>query len=211
MWRCFLTSICVLLPVLCEELRPTLSGIEKRYNSIATLELDFEQTYRGGIGLQPKRTEAGHLYLRKPGRMRWNYAKPEGKFFLSDSKFFYFYSPSTAQVEKTKLKDADDLRLPLAFLLGKLDFSRDFDKFEYSKTPEGLNVKAQPKNLDKSPYREVIFVVDEQFAIRKLTVTGQDASVMDFRFKNELRNKPQTADVYEMKLPPGAQLVEASR
>ena len=211
MWRCFLTSICVLLPVLCEELRPTLSGIEKRYNSIATLELDFEQTYRGGIGLQPKRTEAGHLYLRKPGRMRWNYAKPEGKFFLSDSKFFYFYSPSTAQVEKTKLKDADDLRLPLAFLLGKLDFSRDFDKFEYSKTPEGLNVKAQPKNPDKSPYREVIFVVDEQFAIRKLTVTGQDASVMDFRFKNELRNKPQTADVYEMKLPPGAQLVEASR
>ena len=91
MWRCFLTSICVLLPVLCEELRPTLSGIEKRYNSIATLELDFEQTYRGGIGLQPKRTETGHLYLRKPGRMRWNYAKPEGKFFLSDGKFFYFF------------------------------------------------------------------------------------------------------------------------
>ena len=61
--------------------------------------------------------------------MRWNYSKPEGKFFLSDSKFFYFYSPSTGQVEKTKLKDADDLRLPLAFLLGKMDFKTRGGRF----------------------------------------------------------------------------------
>ena len=143
--------------------------------------------------------------------MRWNYAKPAGKFFLSDGKFFYFYSPSTKQVEKTKLKDADDMRVPLAFLIGKLDFDRDFGRFEYSKTAEGLNVKAHPKNFEKSAYKEVDFLVDEQFTIRKLTVTGQDSSVMSFQFRNELRNKPQTADLFEMKLPPGAELVEATR
>jgi outer membrane lipoprotein carrier protein len=194
-----------------QELRPALAGIEKRYNSITTLELDFDQTYSGGIGVQSKRTESGRLFLRKPGLMRWNYAKPQGKLFLSDGKFFYFYSPSTNQMEKTRLKDADDMRVPLAFLIGKLDFNRDFDRFEYSKGPEGLNVKAHPKNLEKSAYREVVFLVDEQFTIKKLTVTGQDSSVMSFQFKNELRNKTQSADLYTMKLPAGAELVEANR
>ena len=114
-------------------------------------------------------------------------------------------------MERTKLKDADDMRVPLAFLIGKLDFDRDFDRFEYSKTPDGLSVKAFPKNLEKSPYREVLFVVDQQFTIRKLAVTGQDSSLMTFQFRNELRNKTVNADLFEMKLPPGSELVEATR
>lgn len=211
MWRCFPSLLCLLQLLPGQELRPALTGIEKRYNSITSLELDFDQTYIGGIGVQSRRSESGHLFLRKPGRMRWNYAKPPGKFFLSDGKFFYFYSPSTKQVEKTKLKEADDMRVPLAFLIGKLDFDRDFDRFEYSKTADGLNVKAHPKNFEKSAYREVVFLVDEQFTIRKLTVTGQDSSVMSFQFRNELRNKTQPADIFEMKLPAGAELVEATR
>ena len=205
-----LSSICLLLPLTAQELRPTLDGVEKRYNSIKTLELDFEQGYRAGVGQQTRRVEGGKLYLSKPGRMRWNYAKPEGKYFLSDGKFFYYYSPAANRVEKSPLKDAEDLRVPLAFLIGKLDFKRDFERFEFSKTAEGLNVKAYPKNLEKSPYREVDFVVDSAFGIQKLTVTGQDASVMDFRFSNEVRNKGQAADLYKMKLPDGAELVEAA-
>lgn len=205
-----LSSICLLLPLAGQELRPTLDGVEKRYNSIKTLELDFEQGYRAGVGQQVRRVEGGKLYLSKPGRMRWNYAKPEGKYFLSDGKFFYYYSPAANRVEKSPLKEAEDLRVPLAFLIGKLDFKRDFERFEFAKTAEGFEVKAYPKNLEKSPYRQVEFLVDAAFAIQKLTVTGQDASVMDFRFSNEMRNKAQAGDLFQMKLPVGAELVEAA-
>ena len=208
---CLVSSICLLLPLAAEELRPTLAGVEQRYNSIKTLELDFEQGYRAGVGQQVRRVEGGKLYLSKPGRMRWNYAKPEGKYFLSDGKFFYYYSPAANRVEKSPLKEAADLRVPLAFLIGKLNFTRDFERFEFSRTSEGLQIKAFPKNLEKSPYREVDFLVDSAFGIQKLSVTGQDASVMDFRFSNEARNKAQAGDLYQMKLPAGAELVEANQ
>ena len=66
----------------------------------------------------------GDLYLRKPGKMRWDYKTPAGKLFLSDGKQVYFYNPATNRAEKTKLKETEDMRAPLAFLLGKLDFEQ---------------------------------------------------------------------------------------
>ena len=88
------------------------AGTEKRYNGAASLQLRFEQHYRGGG--QPSRTESGLLFLKKPGRMRWEYRHPEGKLFVSDGKFAWLYSPGMNQVEKTALKMSDDVRAPLA-------------------------------------------------------------------------------------------------
>ena len=77
-------------------------------------------------GSGPQRTEAGELSLRKPGRMRWQYDSPKGKLFVSDGKQVYLYTPATNRVEKMKVRESDDMRTPLAFLLGKFDFWRDF-------------------------------------------------------------------------------------
>ena len=50
--------------------------------------------------------------------------------FLSDGKFFWLYTPDSNRVEKIKMKESDDMRAPLAFLLGKLDFDKEFQKIE---------------------------------------------------------------------------------
>src|SRR5262249_37682726 len=82
-------------------------GIENRYNNAKTVKLQFEQTY--SVQGRGRRTESGVLQLRKPGKMRWDYVTPAGKLYLSDGKDIYFYSPSANRVEKTKIKEADDL------------------------------------------------------------------------------------------------------
>ena len=51
-----------------------LKSVETRYNTVKTLEMDFEQTYIAPN--KARRTESGRLFLRKPGRMRWEYAIP---------------------------------------------------------------------------------------------------------------------------------------
>src|SRR6266852_9857315 len=101
----------------------TLKGIEDRYNNAQTLQVAFTESYT----LQGrKRTEKGELFLRKPGRMRWQYSAPAGKLFVSDGKFVYYYNPDENRAEKMKLKETDDMRAPLAFLLGRLQFQNDF-------------------------------------------------------------------------------------
>src|SRR5580698_10967986 len=119
-----------------------LTGIEDRYNHIQSLQVNFVQTYK--FRGPTRAPEKGTLYLHKPGRMRWQYTVPEGKLGISDGKFFYDYDPAEKRANKQSMKDDDDLRGPLAFLLGSLDFNKDFGKFEASQQGADVAITAYP-------------------------------------------------------------------
>jgi len=187
------------------DLSRVLKEIEGRYNSVRTLEMDFGLTYIAPN--KARRTESGRLFLRKPGRMRWQYVKPDGKLYISDGTDYWYYSPISRRAEKMKLKEATDLQAPMAFLIGKLDFKRDFDRFLVKKEADLVHITAYPKNPDKAPYREVSFLAGTDARIQQLTVRGQDASVMEFRFDNELRNPPQKDSLYVFVPPEGVEVV----
>ena len=59
------------------------SRIQTRYDTIRDFEADFVQTYQGGL-LRTKTTEQGTVAIKRPGRMRWVYTKPERKEFVSE-------------------------------------------------------------------------------------------------------------------------------
>jgi outer membrane lipoprotein carrier protein len=204
---CFFLSAASLFLARGAELDPLLKGIEERYNKAKTIQADFIQTYtyRGR-----KTTEKGTLYLRKPGRMRWQYAFPAGKLWVSDGEFVYSYDPDEKRVEKSKLKDAGDLRAPLAFLLGKLNFHDDFRQFQSS--PEGPDTKivALPKS-DKFPYTEVSFVASPNFIIKHLTVKGADGSSMEYVFDNEKKDPLLTDALFKFTAPPNVAVVDSSK
>ena len=155
-----------------------LKGIEQRYNRAQTLQVQFSESY--SVLGRARKGESGELTLRKPGRMRWDYTDPAGKLFVSDGKDVYLYTPEGNRVEKTKLKASDDMRVPMAFLLGKLDFAKDFRDFEVK--PEGTNylVVAHPKS-DKLPYEKVQMLVTPDHTIQRLVKpvgTGDTADSM---------------------------------
>jgi len=186
-------------------LKTLLKAVEQRYNRAATLEVLFSQRYT----MQGRtRSESGRLWLRKPGRMRWEYQQPAGKLFVSDGKFIYFYSPSSNRAEKSKLKESEDLRAPLAFLLGKLDFDREFKAF--TTKPEGADtlITATAKS-NRLPYTDVEFLVTPTHSIRRLLVRGQDRSVLEYSFDGEKVNPPIDDAMFRFKLPPGAEFVES--
>jgi outer membrane lipoprotein carrier protein len=183
-----------------------LKDIERRYNGAKTLRVNFAEVYSRG---SDHRTEAGQLLLRKPGRMRWIYSDPVGKLFVSDGKNVFLYSPHTQRVEKMKLKETEDMRAPMAFLLGRLDFSRDFRDFQISKEAGVSTVVAVPKK-DNMPYTQVTFVVGPMSDIRRLTVTGQDKSVLRFDFSNEVLNPPLDDKIFRYQPPAGVQVVDST-
>jgi len=189
------------------DLNNTLKGIENRYNKAQSLELGFSETYtfKGR-----KRTESGTLFLRKPGRMRWQYLAPAGKLFVSDGQFFYYYSPEDNRAEKMKVKEADDLRAPLAFLLGRLNFNDDFREFHSKAQGSDVLVTAIPKS-DKLPYTEVSFLSSPDFMIKHLQVRGQDGSLLEFAFDGEKKNPSVPDAMFKFSPPPGARWVDSSK
>ena len=101
------------------------------------------------------------------------------------------------------------MRAPLAFLMGRLDFHRDFR--EYRTWPEGTDTHlvATPKS-DKALYTNVEFVVNPSHQISFLKVTGHDRGVMRFKLSHELINPPIEDKLFQFILPPGAELVDVN-
>jgi outer membrane lipoprotein carrier protein len=186
----------------------TLKLLERRYNSAKTLHIGFEETY--SVQGRGRKTESGELYLRKPGKMRWDYKNPAGKLFISDGKDLYYYTPSTQKAEKMKLKEADDMRAPLAFLLGKLDFDKEFQNFQFKQEGQDRIITADAKS-DRLPYKKVEFTVTPMTEIRKLNVWNQDSSQLTFVFTNERMNPTLDNKLFRFDLPAGATLTDMTQ
>ena len=185
-----------------------LKQVENRYNHAKTLQVLFTEQYTPPASL--RRTESGVLMLRKPGRMRWDYTQPKGKLWVSDGKDWWLYTPADNRAEKGKLKESEDMRAPLAFLLGKLDFNREFRNIQSTPAGAGLRITAEPKS-DNLPYSAVELVVTPDSHIREVKVTGFDHSILDFTFDGEQLDPPLEAQLFQFHLPPGATLEDAGQ
>jgi outer membrane lipoprotein carrier protein len=198
-------SLAVLpLPGASVDLNVLLKGVEQRYNHAKTLQVQYNETYT--VQGQARKSETGTLTLRKPGRMRWDYSAPAGKLFLSDGKDVYLYTPDSHRVEKEPLKASEDMRAPMAFLLGKLDFSKEFRNFELKPEGAAYVVTAKAKS-DKLPYEKVEMLVTPEYEIRRLVVNGQDGSILTFLFDQEKLNPTVNDAQFKFQLPAGATLV----
>ena len=187
------------------DLRKTLKGVEDRYNNIQTLQVKFTEstTSRGRT-----RQDSGTLYLRKKGKMRWEYAS--GMLFVSDGKFIYSYYPDEHRYEKLSMRETDDMRAPLAFLLGDVDFDRDFGEYRSKPDDGGLLITALPKS-DKYPYSEVTFLVGGDSTIRRLDVKLQTGDLIAFTFEGEKKNPLLTDALFQFAPPKDAQVEDLTQ
>ncbi|MEP6962842.1 MAG: outer membrane lipoprotein carrier protein LolA [Acidobacteriota bacterium] len=183
-----------------------LRRVEKRYNETKTMQANFTQTLKEkGRTHIPKR---GVVYLNKKNHQaRWDYTEPAGDFFLSSDKYAWDYDKDKKVVERIPMKETDDLRIPLAFLLGTIDFDKDFQKFEQTSDREIAVIKAHPKS-DKLLFKDLTMWIAPDASIRQVTVLGQDGSTMLYVLEKEQRNLPLSDALFRFTLPQGAQLVD---
>jgi len=123
--------------------------IQQRYDTVRDFEGDFVHSYQGGL-LRTKTTEQGTVAIKRPGRMRWVYTKPERKEFVSDGQRVYSYLPRDKQVIVSPMPDAAQTT-PALFLSGRGNLVRDFTA-EFTElptpTPGLLAVKLTPRKAD---------------------------------------------------------------
>ncbi len=143
--------------------------------------------------------------------MRWEYATPPGKLFLSDGKEVFLYTPDERRAEKSKLKESEDMRAPLAFLAGQARFRQGIQIVSRrAPEPAGTWIVAEPKS-DNLAYTKVEFLATPDGEIHRVRVTGQDQSKLDFTFPHEQLNAPVPDALFTFQRPAGVQVVEAER
>src|SRR5437899_2439143 len=105
------------------DLHQLAESVDKHYNRLNSLETKFSEIYRGG-GMA--RTESGTMWIKKPGKMLWQYTAPRPKLFVTDGKTAWFYVPGEKQARRASVKKLDDLRSPLRYLLGHSKLEKEF-------------------------------------------------------------------------------------
>src|ERR1022692_2224435 len=163
--------------------------VDQRYNHLHTLEAQFSETY-SGAGMT--RTESGTLTLKKPGRMRWDYDQPRPKMFLTDGTTAWFYVPGERQVRRAPVKQLDDLRSPLRYMLGKTQMEKEVIGLSIASGQKPLYdgdivLQGIPKSL-ADRVANTLLEVSADGLIRRIVIDQLDGSLTEFRFLQQKEN-----------------------
>lgn len=118
--------------------------LERTYAAAADLTAHFRQTSTVVAAAQVQQA-SGTLAVKRPGKMRWEYAEPEPRLFVTDGRTFWAYSPQDHQVFVQETQGALGAT-PLAFLMGAGSLRKEFQVREV-----GHAVPGQTALLDLRP------------------------------------------------------------
>jgi outer membrane lipoprotein carrier protein len=187
--------------------------LQKKYDTIRDFTADFVHAYEGGA-LRKQITERGRLIVKKPGKMRWDYAAPDQKLFVSDGLKMYSYIPQDKQVIVSNVPQDDQATTPTLFLAGKGNLVRDFTP-SLVPVPKGmpadsLCLKLVPKAAQRD-YDWLVLVVDpNSLDFRGLVTVDAQGGVSSFSFTNMKINTNPADKEFAFKIPRGVDVVSAT-
>jgi len=192
-----------------QDVRAIAAAVDAHYNHLRTLEAQFTEIYRGA-GMD--RTESGTLWLKKPGKMRWEYRSPKEKLFVSDGKVAWFYVPEDRQARKDSAKKLEDVRSPLAFLLGKTKLEKELRGLSLAPDVAPLEsgdtvLRGVPKAM-ADQISEIVLEVTPTDRIVRLIVQEVDGAATEYRFTDQKEDVSIPDARFEFKPGAGVEIVE---
>ena len=199
-----------------KEVREVVKQLQARYEKTKDLQADFTQkTTIEGFGRAI--TSSGKVYIKKPGRLRWNYLDPSVEDIYVNRDDVKVYVPEHKQVLVGKLTQMAASKAPLELLLGaaKLD-----ESFEIEPTPgKGRGVggvrlltllpKSQEGEARRSLQRIELEVFPKTYFIRTVTLYEISGNVASFEFSSLQPNIGLADTVFDLKLPADVEVVKA--
>jgi outer membrane lipoprotein carrier protein len=205
----WLAALAFALPTHAQDIHQLARAVDEHYNHLRSLQADFTEIYRGAGA---ERLESGTLWLKKPRKMRWEYRSPKEKLFVSNGKIVWFYLPDERQARKTELKRLEDLRSPLAFLLGKTKLENELQGLSkvVDQAPMGAGntlLRGVPQAMAER-VSEVQLEISPSDQIVRILMMAADGAVTEFRFADLKENVNLKDGRFEFTPPPGVETVE---
>lgn len=188
-------------------------SLQQKYDTIHDFSADFIHTYQGGV-LHKQITERGHVLVKKPGKMRWEYTSPEKKLFISDGVRIYSYVPEDKQVVVGAVPKDDQAGAPILFLAGKGNLVRDFTPsiagLPAASPPMSEALKLVPKAAQPD-YDWLVLVVDRQsLQLRTLVTMDGQGGQSSISFVNLKENVGPADKEFAFNIPRGVDVITDS-
>lgn len=199
-----------------KEVQEVVKQLQTRYEKTKDLQADFTQKTMIE-GFERSIASSGKVYIKKPGRLRWNYLDPSVEDIYVNRDDVKVYVPEHKQVLVGKLTQMAASKAPLELLLGAAKLAESFD---IEPTPgKGRGVggirlltllpKAREGEAGRSLQRIVLEVFPKTYFIRTLSLHEASGNVSSFEFSSLQPNVGLGDALFDFKVPPGVEVVKA--
>jgi outer membrane lipoprotein carrier protein len=199
-----------------KEVREVVKQLQARYEKTKDLQAAFTQkTTIEGFG-RPI-TSSGKVYIKKPGRLRWNYLDPSVEDIYVNRDDVKVYVPEHKQVLVGKLTQMAASKAPLELLLGAAKLEESFDIEPTPGKGRGaggirlltLLPKSQEGEARRSLQRIELEVFPKTYFIRTVTLYEMNGNVASFEFSSPQSNMGLGDALFDLKLPADVDVVKA--
>jgi outer membrane lipoprotein carrier protein len=188
-----------------------VGALEQAQRRVADLKAPFRQSAHNKV-MNQTIDARGTLYLKKPGRLRWEYQTPTPQEIVSDGTKLWIYTPELKQVNVSAAPAA--LAGPAgSFLQGLGQVREHFDvRFLNPAQPtdaEGLVVlDLAPKRPQPLLVRLIVSVDPKTWLVRQAVVYDELANTVTVRFGDAVVNSGLADGLFVFVPPPGVSVVE---
>ena len=193
------------------------SAVQAFYDQTSSVEADFHQTYFNRLYAKYDRSR-GTVRFQKPGKMRWDYAKPNGKVLVSDGKQLLVFEPGEGnepgQVFERTLNESQ-LPQALSFLTGTGKLADDFTFRLLDAKKQGFEgghvLELRPRK-DSPHYDRILFYVDANpnrlGLVHRVLIIDPAGNRNRFDFRKLKFNRDLPAKTFAWKPPAGTRRIK---
>jgi len=200
----------VAVPAAAQSLDEVVREIEAVYGRMTDLRADFTQT-AFNKSLNQTIPAKGTVYLKKGGKLRWEYTEPTPQEIVSDGKKLWVYTPTLNQANVADAPEA--LAGPAgSFLAGlgrlRTEFQVRFLNPAQPKDTEGnWALDLAPKQPLPTMTRLILSIDPKSWEIRKAVVHDQFENTVTMRFSKMVVNSGLPERTFTFVAPKGVVIV----
>jgi len=193
-----------------QELDQVVGGLEATYGKISDLRAEFTQVAHNRSLGQDIKAE-GTVYLKKGGKMRWEYKSPSPQQIVSDGRSLWVYTPELNQVNKGNAPKA--LAGPAGSFLAGLGRVRDEFTVRFLNPAGKVDASGRPV-LDLNPKnptplltRLVLAVDPKDYIVRQAVLYDQFQNTVTMTFTKVTINSGLSDSLFTFTPPAGTSVV----
>jgi outer membrane lipoprotein carrier protein len=198
------------LPAQAQELDQVVAGVEATYGKVTDLRADFSQVANNKSLGQDIKAE-GTVYLKKGGKMRWDYKSPAPQQIVSDGTSLWVYTPELNQVNKGNAPKA--LAGPAGSFLAGLGKVRDEFTVRFLNPANKVDAAGRfvldltPKAPTPLLTRLVLAIDPKDYIVRQAVLYDQLQNTVTMNFTKVAANAALPDSLFTFTPPPGAAVV----
>lgn len=187
-----------------------IDKVQNRYEQTRELEATFTQTATLRT-LNETQTSSGKVYIKKPGKMRWDYQEPEEQVILLKDDFVRVYTPEFNQLVEQPITNLYRAKTPTAFLVGQAKLKELFwvnvEAIDGDKKEATWRLVLRPRE-ENPQLKELQLEVDPlTYDINRSVIIDHFGNTTDIRYINIRVNQGLDEGIFVLKLPPNVERV----